>query len=83
MYVQEIKCLIFGIVLVVFHQYTPAIDNMSCTIDIHRYIVDIPIIGRLEVMDDERKTYGLLSYSIRQFRIVVEIEFQSTFQAWE
>ena len=39
--IHEIEFLTFDIVLVVLHQYVPAINDMSCAIDIHGYLVDI------------------------------------------
>jgi hypothetical protein len=43
-------------VLIVFHQYTPAIDDVSRATSIHEYSADIRVISRLKVIGDERKT---------------------------
>src|SRR6266699_5898560 len=73
--IHAIELLIFDIVLVVLNQYFSAINDMPRAINIHGYLVDILIIRRLEVMDNECKTYYPVT-CCRAWQIsrIVEIE---------
>lgn len=77
---HEFELLIFDVVLVIFNKYLATINDMSCTTSIHGDSVEILVVGRLQIMDDEGKMYRpVLCGGIWQIGVIVEIKFGQFF----